>query len=127
MAQLANINIKNAAAVEQVYVATPGENPGTSYWFNGTGAWAARFKAWLTYKLAAANSVKGQTLVTLGHSVPFFNATTGVLDYVVQYKLQVTLPVQCTQAERDEAYARFVDLLADPVSSAALKSYEFPS
>lgn len=127
MAQLANINLKNAAAVEQTYIATPGKTPTESQWFNGAGAWASRFRAWLSYNLAPANSVKGLTTVTLGHSVPFFNSTTGQLDYTVQYKLVATIPVQATQSERDEAYARFVDLLADSVASAALKSYEFPS
>lgn len=126
MAQLANISLKNAAAVEQAYVATPGTTPNSVTWYNGTASWAARFKAWLTHTLAPANSTTGFNKITVGHSVPVVNATTGVLEHTIQYKLEVTQSVKAIQSERDEAYARFVDLLADTVVSNALKSYDMP-
>jgi hypothetical protein len=126
MAQLANISLKNAAAVEQVYSATPGSSPDSVNWYNGAGSWAARYKAYLSHKLQASNATSGINRVTLGHVTPAVDPVTGQLLYSLQYKLEAFLPVQCTQAERDEQYARFVDLLADPVASAALKSYDMP-
>lgn len=127
MAQLANINLKNAAAVEQVYTATPGSTPNAVQWFNGSGAWASRFRAAMQWVMPAANSTKGLTKVTVQHDIPYLNPTTGVVDYTVRTKIECFLPVQATQSERDENYARIVDLLADPVVSNALKTYEFPS
>lgn len=126
MAQLANIQLKNAAAVEQTYIATPGDSPNAVQWFNGAGTWSSRFRAWLAHTLAPANSLNGMNKITVGHTVPYFNATTGVLDYTVQYKLEVILPVKCSQSDRDEAYARFVDLLSDTTVANALKSYDMP-
>lgn len=126
MAQLANISLKNAAAVEQVYTATPGSTPDQVNWYNGAGAWAARSKAFLSHKLQPSNVVTGVNRVTVGHVTPSVDPTTGTLNYSLQYKMEAFLPVQATQTERDEQYARFVDLMADPVVSSALKSYDMP-
>lgn len=126
MAQLANVSLKNAAAVEQVYTATPGASPDQVAWYNGAGSWASRYKAWLNHKLQPNTVTSGINRVTVGHMTPSVDPTTGQLNYSIQYKLEAFIPVQATQAERDEQYARFVDLLSDTVVSAALKSYDMP-
>lgn len=124
MAAIAAISLKNYAAVEQTY--NPIQSSPFSAWTEaGFTSLESMKKATLGMKMPK-NASSGVVRIQGKLAYPVLDGVTGALSYTVLGTFELVCPVQATQTDRREAWARLKDFVADAVVTSAVDDLALP-
>lgn len=124
MAALANISLKNAADVEEVYTPS-GVNGNVASWHRATDQMAGRRLVSLGWKLASPTDIQAKNKTTARIEIPILDAA-GLVKHVMYANCEFSVSQLATDAERDLLVTAAADYVADAVVRSAVQSGDMP-
>lgn len=126
MASAADLTLKNAAAANVTHNVFSVE-PNKVEWVEaGATSILGSIRSFLG-RLLPKDRSNGVYRLSGGLVFPVVNSTTLLLDGTIRCNYEILRPANLTAASADEAYARFKELIAQPIVKASMQNGAIPT